>query len=70
MTYPFNITAKSVLEKLDIDLATATPEELQSALYALEDGEALKNLGLTDEDIPAIEQAYDDLQYALDCLKA
>jgi len=58
-------TATDIIEKLDIDLATATPEELQSAIYALEDGEALKNLGLNDEDIPAIEKAYTAIEDAL-----
>ena len=55
----------NILEKLDINLETSTAEELKAARDALEDGEALKRLGLTDEDIPAIEAAYTAIENAL-----
>jgi hypothetical protein len=58
-------TASAIIEKLDINLETATAEELQSKLFALEDGEALKFMGFGDEDIPAIEEAYTLIENAL-----
>jgi hypothetical protein len=63
-------TATDIIEKLDIDLETATAEELQSKIYALEDGEALKVMGLGDDDIPAIEEAYTLIENALNAKKA
>jgi archaellum component FlaC len=57
--------AANILEKLDINLETSTAGELKAARDALEDGEALKHLGLTDEDIPAIEAAYTAIENAL-----
>ncbi len=58
-------SAANILEKLDINLETSTAGELKAARDALEDGEALKHLGLTDEDIPAVEAAYTAIENVL-----
>lgn len=57
--------AANILEKLDINLETSTAGELKAARDALDDVEALKHLGLTDEDIPAIEAAYTAIENTL-----
>jgi len=59
--------AITVIEKLDLPmtLGEASKEDLKSALYALEDGEALNHIGLHDENIPEIEEAYTAIEAEL-----
>lgn len=53
-------------EKEVIDIVLENSEDLQSAVYALEDGEALLFMGFTDADQEAIEGAHDILRERLD----
>lgn len=69
-----SIPAQMILENIEClpshHLEEATAEQLQQAIYALQDGEALKYMGLGDEDIPAIEEAYTAIEEALDKARA
>ncbi len=51
-------TAREVIDYIVDDYRAGEEIELQTIVNVLEDGEALSNLGLTDDDQPAIERAH------------